>query len=74
MNKQIPYVKHVSDIIGEWGTWQFTFVTFSYILGAVGALNNMGYGFHAYGNDYWCSDVPADYPVKYKIQLIMLIY
>ena len=56
-------VSAVTDIVGEWGKWQFSFTSFYFIQWIVGALNNIGYTFHAYNNDYWCSDVPQDYPV-----------
>ncbi|XP_054165996.1 organic cation transporter protein-like, partial [Oppia nitens] len=54
-------VKHIADIVGEWGKWQFHFVAYCFILWSFAAINNMGYSFHAYNNDFWCSDVPIDY-------------
>ena len=68
--KQKPQVKHVADIIGEWGNWQRTLFVYSFMLGIIAALNNMGYSFHAFEIDFWCHDVPHDYRVKfYKIYL-----
>ncbi|CAG2114873.1 unnamed protein product, partial [Medioppia subpectinata] len=59
--QQKPDVKHIADIVGEWGKWQFQLITFCFILWGVAAVNNMGYSFMAYDNDFWCSDVPPDY-------------
>ena len=67
-------VKHISDIVGELGKWQFIFISFSFILRGASALSNMGYSFHAYKNDFWCSDVPIDLPVIFKFLLIGLFY
>ena len=67
VEKVKPAVKHVADIVGEWGRWQFNFTSFCFILWAAAALNNMGYSFHAYNNDFWCSDVPEDYQVLQAI-------
>ncbi|CAG2166905.1 unnamed protein product [Oppiella nova] len=62
VDNQKSNVKHIADIVGEWGKWQLHLASFSFILWAVAAINNMGYSFHAYDNDFWCSDVPYDYP------------
>ena len=59
-------VKHVADIVGEWGKWQFHLASYIFVLWAAAALNNMGYTFHAFNNDFWCSDVPENYEVLPK--------
>ena len=56
-------VKHVADIVGEFGKWQFRMCCFCFVLYAMEAVNNLGYAFHAFNNEHWCSDVPIDYPV-----------
>ena len=56
-------VKHVADIIGEWGNWQRALFIYASILGIFAALNNIGYTFHAFQVDFWCEDVPEDYKV-----------
>ena len=56
-------VKHVADIIGEWGNWQRTLFIYLFLMDAIAALNNMGYSFHAFEVDFWCHDVPEDYKV-----------
>ncbi|CAG2118725.1 unnamed protein product, partial [Medioppia subpectinata] len=63
-DQQKPDVKHIGDIVGEWGKWQFRLFIFCFIQESVSALNNMGYSFMAYDNDFWCSDVPPDYQEK----------
>ena len=53
-------VKHVADIVGEWGKWQLNFHTYLTILWAAVSLNNVGYGFFGFNNKHWCSDVPQE--------------
>ena len=66
-----PSVKHVADIVGEWGKWQFNFSCYCFLLWAAVALNNMGYSFHAYDNEFWCSDVPIDIEVNHSFDEII---
>jgi hypothetical protein len=71
VDKEEESVKHIADIVGEWGQWQRHLFCYFFILSAVTALNNLGYSFHSYNVDFWCSDVPIHYPVfqnflKYK--------
>jgi len=73
VDNQKSNVKHIADIVGEWGKWQLHLASFCFILWAVAAINNMGYSFHAYDNDFWCSDVPYDYPVKYLLSLKLFL-
>lgn len=54
-------IKHVSDIIGEFGFYQRHFIIFVTCLSTFGAINNMGYSFHAPKIDYWCADTPFEY-------------
>ena len=61
--KENTEVKHVADIIGEWGNWQRTLFIYLFILDVIAALNNMGYSFHAFEMNFWCDDVPEDYQV-----------
>jgi hypothetical protein len=61
--KEEKSVKHIADIVGEWGQWQKHLLWYCFLLSAVSALENMGYTFHTYSIDFWCSDVPIDYPV-----------
>ncbi|CAG2168371.1 unnamed protein product [Oppiella nova] len=56
-NKKLQ-VKHITDLIGEWGKWQFLLSAYVFLMSAAAAFINMGYSFHAKGVDYWCSDVP----------------
>ena len=56
-------VKHVADIVGEYGRWQFHMCCFYIVQNALGAINNLGYAFHAFNHEFWCSDVPIDYQV-----------
>jgi hypothetical protein len=49
--------------VEEWVKWQRHLFWYCFLLSAVSALNNMGYSFHSYNVDFWCSDVPIDYPV-----------
>ena len=68
--KEKSQVKHVADIIGEWGNWQRTLFIYAFIFDLISAFNNMGYSFYAFKVDFWCHDVPDNYQVKfYKICL-----
>ena len=53
-------VKHVTDIVGEWGKWQFNFAAHVFILWSIAASNSMGFAFMGYNNKFWCSDSPID--------------
>ena len=64
MTKVKEEVTHVAEIIGEWGRWQLICCILFFILNITVAMNNMGFTFHAFQADYWCDDVPIDYPVK----------
>jgi hypothetical protein len=59
-------VKHIADIVGEWGKWQKHLFCYIFILWAVAAINNMAHSFHTFSVDFWCSDVPVHYPVIKK--------
>ncbi len=65
VDKEEESVKHIADIVGEWGEWQISIHLFWYcfLLSAVSALNNMGYSFHSNNVDFWCIDVSVDYSV-----------
>ncbi len=63
VDKEKESAKHIADIVGEWGKWQRHLVCYCFLLWAASALNNMGYTFHSYNVDFWCSDVPIHYPV-----------
>ena len=63
MSKRETRVEHIADIVGEWGVWQLIVFCFVFCLWIITALNNMGYTFYAYEEEFWCSDVPNDYPV-----------
>ncbi len=63
VKKEEESVKHIADVVGEWGQWQRHLFWYLFLLSAVSALNNMGYSFHSYDVDFWCSDVPIHYPV-----------
>ena len=56
-------VKHVADIIGEFGNWQRALFIYLFLMEILVAVNNMGYSFHAFQVDFWCEDVPEDYKV-----------
>mgnify|MGYP007023914409 CR=1 FL=1 len=67
--KKTKEVKHVADIIGEWGNWRRHFFIYLFIQDIIGSFNNMGYSFNAFETDFWCEDVPKDYKVLiYSIQ------
>ncbi|XP_054165993.1 organic cation transporter protein-like [Oppia nitens] len=53
---------HVSDIIGQWGKWQTNVFIFGFVIHAMNAISNMSYTFHSYKNQFWCNDMPIDYP------------
>ena len=53
-------VRHIADIVGEFGKWQFKLIFFKFLIASVGAFINMGYSFHAKTVDFWCSDVPKE--------------
>ena len=72
-NNENQSVKHITDIVGEWGKWQRHLVAYCFILWAVAAINNMGYSFHAYDVEFWCSDVPIDYPVINRFISIIVL-
>ena len=64
MNKnEMLKMNHIADIVGEWGKWQRHLSIYIFILWAASAFNNMGYSFYTYDVEFWCSDVPIDYPV-----------
>lgn len=63
MSSEDKQVKHVADIVGEWGRWQFHICFFYFFQNAIGAMDNLGYAFQAFKHDYWCADVPIDYQV-----------
>ncbi|CAG2103039.1 unnamed protein product, partial [Medioppia subpectinata] len=60
MNTKKPEVKHIADIVGEWGKWQFLFSAFCFLQSGCAAFINMGYGFHAKHVDFWCADTPTN--------------
>ncbi|CAG2162928.1 unnamed protein product [Oppiella nova] len=66
-NNPNPGAKHVANILGEWGRWQFKWTVFVFVMMAISAINNMGYAFHAFDNDFWCSDVPPDLMNKTQV-------
>lgn len=57
-------VKHVANIVGDWGKWQLNLFLFCIIGDLITCHNNIGYSFHAYAVDYWCDDVPIDFVVR----------
>ena len=63
VDKEEESVKHIADIVGEWGQWQRHLFWYCFLLSTASAINNMGYSFHSYNVDFWCSDVPINYPV-----------
>jgi hypothetical protein len=63
VDKEKESAKHIADIVGEWGKWQTHLFCYCFILWAAVATSSMGYSFHTYNVDFWCSDVPIDYPV-----------
>jgi hypothetical protein len=71
VDKEEESVKHIADIVGEWGQWQRHLFWYFFLLSAVSALNNIRYIFHSYNVDFWCSDVPIDYPVFKNFLLII---
>ena len=58
--KRTEEVKHVADIVGEWGKWQFNFSAHVFLIWGVVAINNMGFAFMGYNNKFWCSDSPLE--------------
>ncbi|CAG2100137.1 unnamed protein product [Medioppia subpectinata] len=53
-------VKHIADIVGEWGKWQFILCAHCFLLWSSAAFINMGYAFHAKRVDFWCADTPTN--------------
>jgi hypothetical protein len=52
VDKEEKSVKHIADIVGEWGQWQKHLLWYCFLLSAVSALENMGYTFHTYSIDF----------------------
>ena len=65
--KKTKEVKHVADVIGEWGNWQRQLFIYYFLVDIVNSLSNMGYSFTAFEQDFWCEDVPEDYKVNLYI-------
>ena len=72
--KKISEVKHVSDIIGEWGNWQRNFFIYLFIVDIIVAFSKMGYSFSAFEVELWYEDVPKDYKVYIFIFWIWQFY
>ncbi len=53
-------VKHVSDVVGEWGLWQRNITYFSLSISLFSALNNLSVSFYAPNIQYWCADNNTD--------------
>ncbi|XP_054158732.1 organic cation transporter protein-like [Oppia nitens] len=49
-------VRHVTDIVGEWGRWQLNIALFSISISLFSSLNNLAVTFYAPKVDYWCGD------------------
>ncbi|CAG2119725.1 unnamed protein product, partial [Medioppia subpectinata] len=49
-------VRHVSDVVGEWGLWQFNITFFSVSISLFSALNNLSVSFYAPTVKHWCAD------------------
>lgn len=45
-----PEIKHISDIIGEWGRWQSLLFANVFLAWAASAIHHMGYAFHAFSD------------------------
>ena len=73
VNNENQIVKHIADIIGEWGKWQGHLFSYCFLMWGASAINNMGYSFHAYDVEFWCSDVPIDYPVINRFISIIVL-
>ncbi|CAG2100135.1 unnamed protein product [Medioppia subpectinata] len=58
--KDTIQVKHIADIVGEWGKWQFILCAHCFLLWSSAAFINMGYAFHAKRVDFWCADTPTN--------------
>ncbi|CAG2119518.1 unnamed protein product, partial [Medioppia subpectinata] len=65
MDTKKPDVKHIADIVGEWGKWQFVFCTYCFLLWGSAAFINMGYAFHAKSVDFWCADTPTNFTLQH---------
>ena len=60
-------VKHIADIVGEWGKWQLEMFVYVFLICSANAFVNMGYSFNAKSVDFWCSDVPQEYlPIQVR--------
>ncbi|XP_054158724.1 organic cation transporter protein-like, partial [Oppia nitens] len=53
-------VRHVTDIIGEWGLWQLNIVVFSISLQLFLIWHTLSVSFYAPTISYWCSDNSTD--------------
>ncbi|XP_054158745.1 organic cation transporter protein-like, partial [Oppia nitens] len=54
--KPIHNVRHVTDIIGEWGLWQLNVVMFALSCNIFLAFHTLSVSFYAPTTSYWCSD------------------
>ncbi|CAG2100136.1 unnamed protein product [Medioppia subpectinata] len=60
MTTKVVEVKHIADIVGEWGKWQFMLFSHCFLFFGSAAFVNMGYVFHAKRVDFWCADTPTN--------------
>lgn len=51
-------VKHVCDMIGDWGWWQINLVTFSISCAMFSAFNNLASAFYAPTIPFECDSSP----------------
>ena len=49
-------IKHISDVVGEWGPWQRNITLFTLSSNLFSAFNNLALSFYAPNISYWCSD------------------
>ena len=67
-------VKHIADIVGEWGRWQLELFLYKFLVSTTAAFINMGYSFHAKSVDFWCSDVPQEFIFNKVISLKFVVF
>src|ERR1700733_5012454 len=58
-------VKHVSDVIGEWGKWQRNITFFALSISIFSAFNNLAVSFYAPDVKYYCADNDTDIGINF---------
>ena len=66
-------VKHISEIIGDFGKWQLNIAAFYFTIYILSPFNNFGITFHAPKVDYRCTNYSTQYDSYFKVNSTELI-